>query len=112
MKGVIMDREKLKEFLEYCDKEFKKKVCALFDHSASIAHKGSIFRFNIMSELYIQQNELLMELIAQPCEHRKLIELLNRNIEENEKTEKIITEKRNRKERISESSGKLIFDNR
>ena len=81
-----MDREKLKEFLEYCDKESKKKVCALFDHSASIAHKGSIFRFNIMSELYIQQNELLMELIAQPCEHRKLIELLNRNIEENEKT--------------------------
>lgn len=87
MKGVIMDREKLKEFLEYCDKEFKKKVCALFDHSASIAHKGSIFRFNIMSELYIQQNELLMELIAQPCEHEELIELLNRNIEENEKTD-------------------------
>lgn len=84
--GGNMDREKLKEFLEYCDKESKKKVCALFDHSASIAHKGSIFRFNIMSELYIQQNELLMELIAQPCEHRKLIELLNRNIEENEKT--------------------------
>lgn len=84
--GGNMDREKLKEFLEYCDKESKKKVSALFNHSERIAHKGSIFRFDIMSELYIQQNELLMELISQPCEHEELIELLNRNIKENENT--------------------------
>ena len=78
-----MNEHKLVEFINYYNEQNEKLSYNMYIESK---HK-ELPSEKLLIEMFNEKNELLLSLIKQPCDHKKLISLLKRYLEESEESD-------------------------
>lgn len=79
-----MDSEKLKLFLTHCEHISDSLNRSFFKESddAWPIHRQNLYINGVIQGLYREQDETLLELISQPCDHKELSDLLQMEVDE------------------------------